>query len=68
MDTDEHGLRDGAGEKRRRAAAVQNLAEMRSGSHRTNGRLLTGIARLPNKEQQRHNVLLASAIRVLAVI
>jgi hypothetical protein len=31
MDTDGHGLRGGAGEKRQRAAAVQNLAEMRSG-------------------------------------
>ena len=31
MDADEHGLRDGSGEKRQRAAAVQNLAEMRSG-------------------------------------
>jgi hypothetical protein len=31
MDTDEHELRDGAGEKRRRAAAVQNLAEVQCG-------------------------------------
>jgi len=28
MGTDEHGWRDEAGEKRRRAAAVQNLAEI----------------------------------------
>ena len=31
LTTDEHGLRDGAGEKRWRATAVQDLAEMRNG-------------------------------------
>ena len=31
MDADEHGLRDVAGEKRQRAAAVQNLADIRNG-------------------------------------